>query len=328
MKRRSLLAATLALTLAAPVVAQDKAWPTHAITIIGGFPAGAGTDTYARKLGDALSKTLGVPFVADNRTGAGGNVAADVVARSAPNGYTFMLSTAGTHAINAALYSSLAFDVEKDFTRVALLGDVPNVLLINAEKHPDITTCGQLLALIKANPGKMNYSSTGNGASGHLAGAQFTHLGDAKVVHVPYRGQGPAMTALLSGEVDYFFNQVAPSMGFIKKGTVRALGVTTSKRIDALPDVPTIEEACNMPGYESSTWYGIFAPAGLPKDIQMRMNQEITKVVKSPEFDRWLRDTQGITPPADMSLEAFERIHKNDIKRWAEIVKISGARVD
>src|SRR5690606_31448130 len=177
-------------------------------------------------------------------------------------------------------------------------------------------------------PGKLNYSSTGNGASGHLAGAQFTHLGDLKVVHVPYRGQGPAMTALLSGEVDFFFNQVAPSMGFINSGELRPLGVTLSKPIDALPDVKTIEDACNMPGYESSTWYGIFAPAGLPKPILTRMNAEITKVVKSPEFDKWLRNTQGITPPEDMSLETFERIHKADIKRWAKMVEISGARVD
>jgi len=327
MKRRTLLAGVLALTLAAPAMAQDD-WPTRAITIIGGFPAGAGTDIYARKLGEELSKSLGVPFVADNRTGAGGNVAADIVARSNPDGYTFMLSTSGTHAINAALYKSLAFDVEKDFTRVALLGDVPNVLLVNPKKHPDIKTCSDLIALIKANPGKLNYSSTGNGASGHLAGAQFTHLGDLKVVHVPYRGQGPAMTALLSGEVDFFFNQVAPSMGFINSGELRPLGVTLSKPIDALPDVKTIEDACNMPGYESSTWYGIFAPAGLPKPILTRMNAEITKVVKSPEFDKWLRNTQGITPPEDMSLETFERIHKADIKRWAKMVEISGARVD
>jgi len=308
-------------------MAQDN-WPSRSITIIGGFPPGAGTDIYARKLGEELHKTLGVSFVADTRTGAGGNVAADIVARSAPDGYTLMLSTAGTHAINASLYKSLAFDVEKDFTRIALLGDVPNVLLVNPKKHPDIKTCNDLLELIRSKPGELNYSSTGNGASGHLAGAQFTHLGDLDVVHVPYRGQGPAMTALLAGEVDFFFNQVAPSIGFIRNGDVRALGVTLSKPVDALPSVPTIEDACNMPGYESSTWYAIFAPAGLPASIQTRLNEEITKVVKSPDFDKWLRETQGITPPEDMSLEAFERIHKADIERWAKIVEISGARVD
>jgi len=328
MKLRSFVVAALALTLTAPVLAQDKDWPKHPIKIVGGFPGGAGTDIYARKLGEELSKVFGVPFVADNRTGAGGNVASDIVARSDPDGYTFMLGTAGTHAINASLYKSLPFDVQKDFTRIALLGDVPNVLLVNPEKHPDIKTCADLIALAKQKPGQLNYSSTGNGASGHLAGAQFTHLADIDVVHVPYRGQGPAMTALLAGEVDFFFNQAAPSIGYINGGKVRALGVTLSKPIDALPGVDSVEKACNLPGYESSTWYAIFAPANLPREIQVRMNEEIAKIIKRPDFDKWLRDTQGITPPEDTSLEAFERIHKADIERWAKIVEISGAKVD
>ena len=191
----------LSLVAAAPAVAQNSKWPTHPITIIGGFPTGAGTDLYSRKLGQGLSETLGVPIVTESRTGAGGNVASDVVARSAPDGYTFLFGTAGTHAINATLYKSLTFDVWKDFTHIALLGDVPNVLLINPQKHPEIKTCKDLIALARKNPGKMNYASTGNGASGHLAGALFTHMAKVDIVHVPYRGQGPAMTALLSGEV-------------------------------------------------------------------------------------------------------------------------------
>lgn len=326
---RSLFVAVLALAITGPAAAaQESKWPERAVRIIGGFPGGAGTDLYARKLGDELSKVFGVPFIADNRTGAGGSVAAELTARAEPDGYTFMLGTAGTHAINAALYKKLSYDVEKDFTRIALLGDVPNVLLINPKYHPDIKTCADLLALARSKPGKLNYASTGNGASGHLAGAQFTTRAKIDVVHVPYRGQGPAMTALLAGEVDFFFNQSAPSIAAVKGGQARALGVTLSKRISAMPEWPTVAEACNLPGYESSTWYAIFAPAKLPKAIQERMNKEIARIITKPEFQKWLTDTQGITPPADTSLAAFERIHKADVKRWAEIVKMSGASVD
>ncbi|OZI45470.1 C4-dicarboxylate ABC transporter [Bordetella genomosp. 5] len=328
---RSLSTAALILTTAfgATAQAEDPAkWPTRAITIVGGFPGGAGTDLYARKMGEALSKELGVAIIADNRTGAGGNVASDIVARAPADGYTFLLGTAGTHAINAALYKSLSFDVQKDFTHIALLGDVPNVLLVNPKKHPDIKTCGDLIKLAESKPSALNYASTGNGASGHLAGAQFTNGAKIKVTHVPYRGQGPAMTALLSGEVDFFFNQSAPSVPAVKSGQVVALGVTTAERIKALPDVPTIAEACNIKGYESSTWYGLFAPAKLPPEIQKRMSEAVIKVISTPEFKTWLTDTQGILPPADPSIAAFQRVHQADIKRWAEVVKLSGATVD
>ena len=323
------IAAVLTTTLPAamPAVAADT-WPSRPITIIGGFPGGAGTDLYARKLGESLSPKLGQPIVVDNRTGAGGNVASEIVSRAAPDGYTFLLGTAGTHAINAALYKSLSFDVEKDFTRIAILGDVPNVLLISPKKHPDIKDCAGLLALAKSQPGRMNYASTGNGASGHLAGAQFTRGAKVEVMHVPYRGQGPAMTALLAGEVDFFFNQSAPSIAQIKAGTVRPLAVTSSKRIAALPDVPTVAEACGIAGYESSTWYGLFAPADLPVDIQQRMSKEVTESISTPEFKQWLVDTQGVTPPDDPGIAAFEKIHKADLARWAKVVQESGAKVD
>ncbi|RYF48780.1 MAG: tripartite tricarboxylate transporter substrate binding protein [Comamonadaceae bacterium] len=327
---RTFSSVALVVSMAVPfcAVAQDGKWPDRAITIVGGFPGGAGTDLYARKLGQGLTESLGVAIVADNKTGAGGNIASDVVARAKPDGYTYLLGTAGTHAINAALYKDLSFDVEKDFAHIALLGDVPNVLLIDPKKHPDIKTCADLLALARAKPGQMNYSSTGNGASGHLAGAQFTRGAKVDIVHVPYRGQGPAMTALLAGEVDFFFNQSAPAIASVKSGQTVALGVTTSKRIPALPDVPTIAEACNIPGYESSTWYGLFAPAKTPADIQKRMSDAVIKIITTPEFKSWLTDIQGVAPAADPSPKAFEAIHKADIARWAKVVKESGASID
>jgi tripartite-type tricarboxylate transporter receptor subunit TctC len=325
---RLVLAAAVALAVNAPAVAEEAAWPTRAITIVGGFPGGAGTDIYTRKLGQELTAAWNVPIVSDNRTGAGGNVASDIVARAAPDGYTFLFATAGTHAINAALYKSLPFDVQRDFTHIALLGDVPNVLLVNSDKYPDVKSCQDLMAIARKNPGKLNYASTGNGASGHLAGALFGNMGKLEIVHVPYRGQGPAMTALLAGEVDFMFNQSAPSIAAVKGGKVRALGVTVSKPIPALPGVPTIADGCGLAGYESSTWYGLMGPAKLPEAIQKKMSAEVVRIIQTPEFKSWLTETQGIAPAADPSPEAFKKVHEADVKRWAEVVKLSGATVD
>ncbi len=324
----ALCAATGALGQSAMPAQSAQAWPSRAITIIGGFPNGAGTDLYARKLGEALTAVLNVPVVVDSKTGAGGNLASDAVARAQPDGYTFLLGTAGTHAINAALYQSLPFDVERDFTRIALLGDVPNVLLVNPRKNPGLRTCADLLAAARARPGALNYASTGNGASGHLAGAQFVNAAKIDAVHVPYRGQGPAMTALLAGDVDFFFNQSAPSIAAVNGGQVIALAVTTSTRLKALPDVPTVAEGCGLPGFESSTWYGLFGPAHLPPAIAAKMSDAVIRIISTPVFKAWLTDTQGITPAVDSSPGAFERVHRADIVRWAEVVKMSGAKVD
>ena len=266
--------------------------------------------------------------MADSKTGAGGNLASDFVARAQPDGYTFLLATAGTHAINAALYKKLSFDVERDFTHIAILGDVPNVLLINTKKHPTIKTCAELLTLIRANPGKLNYGSTGNGASTHLSAAQFASAAKVDIVHVPYRGQGPAMTALLAGDVDLFFNQSAPAIASIKGGLNIGLAVTTPAALAALPSVPPMAQACNLPGFESSTWYGLLAPAKLPAAIAAKMSAAVAQVISTPEFKKWLTDTQGITPAQDPSPTAFAKIHKADIAKWAEIVRISGAQVD
>jgi tripartite-type tricarboxylate transporter receptor subunit TctC len=322
---------TIALVAAAAcsaAVAQADKWPTRSITIVGGFPNGSGVDIYARKIGEALTAAWNVPVVVDAKTGAGGNIASDLVARAQPDGYTYLFGTAGTHAINPALYKKLSFDVEKDFTRIAILGDVPNVLLINPKKHPEIKTCADLLKLMRAKPGTLNYGSTGNGASTHLAGAQFASAAKVDIVHVPYRGQGPAMTALLGGDVDMFFNQSAPAIASVKGGRTIALAVTSPTRLSALPDVPTVAEACNLPGFVSTTWYGLFGPAKMPADISTKMSAEIVKIVSAPAFKTWLTETQGITPAADPGPAAFARIHKEDMKKWAEIVQISGAKVD
>lgn len=317
----------LALLLAGPALGQE-AWPSRPITILGGFPNGSGVDIYARRLAEPLSRALGQPVVVDNRSGAGGNIASDAVAKARPDGYLFLLGTAGTHAINATLYRSLPFDPMRDVTHIALLGDVPNVLLVNPATRPQYRSCADLIAAAKARPGALNYASTGNGASTHLAGAQFAAAAGIELVHVPYRGQPGAMQALLSGDVDLFFNQTGPSIGPVQQGQLKALGVTVGQPVAALRDVPTIAQACGLPGFESSTWYGLFAPPGLPEPIARRMNAEVAKILATPEFRAWLVDSQGITPPADTTPEGFRRVHEADIARWAAIVRRSGAQLD
>src|SRR5512139_975400 len=201
MIRRSMLAAAIAAA-AMPALAQEAPWPSRPITIMGGFPNGAGTDIYARRLAEPLSRALGQPVVVDNRTGAGGNIGSDFVAKSRPDGYTFYFGTAGTHAINAALYRSLPFDVIRDFTPVVLLGDVPNVLIVSPEKRPNLRTCQDVLTAARARPQAVTFGSTGNGASTHLAGAQFATAAHLDMLHVPYRGQPGAMASLLAGDTD------------------------------------------------------------------------------------------------------------------------------
>lgn len=330
MRRHLLLGLALA-GLLAPLTAsraQEASWPNRPITLMGGFPNGSGVDIYQRKLAEPLSRALGVTVVVDNRTGAGGNIASDLVAKARPDGYTFLFGTAGTHAINATLYSSLPFDVVKDFTPITHLGDVPNVLTVSAERRPQFATCQDLIAAAKAKPGALNYASTGNGASTHLAGAQFAQVAGLEVVHVPFRGQPGAQTALLAGDVDFFFNQSGPAIGYIGQGQVKGLAVSSRKRLPALPEVPTVEEACGLAGFDSSTWYGIFAPAGLPQPIQARMDEEIRKIINTPEFKDWLIQSQGITPSTVATPAEFRAVQERDIGRWAEVIRRSGARVE
>ncbi|MBY0338964.1 MAG: tripartite tricarboxylate transporter substrate binding protein [Acetobacteraceae bacterium] len=326
MRRRSLLAAPL---LAAPALAgAQEAWPSRPISLIGGFPNGSGVDIYQRRLAEPLSRALGQPVVVDNRTGAGGNIGSDFVAKARPDGHTLYFGTAGTHAINASLYRALPFDVIRDFTPIAHLGEVPNVLTVSAERRPQLTDCHAVIAAARANPGRLNYGSTGNGASTHLAGAQFAIAAGVELTHVPYRGQPGAALAVLQGDVDLFFNQTGPAIGMIRQGQVRGLAVTTRTRVAALPDVPTVEEACGLPGFESTTWYGIFAPANLPQPIVDRLSAEITRILREPDFQRWLIESQGITPPGVFTPREFAEIQRRDVARWAEVVRRSGATVD
>jgi len=326
MRRRSLLALPI---LATPAIARAQGvWPAETIRMIGGFPNGSGVDIYQRRLAEPLSRALGVNIVVDNRTGAGGNIGSDYVAKARPDGYTFYFGTAGTHAINASLYSRLPFDVVQDFTPISHLGDVPNMILTSPERRPQYTDCQSLIAAARAAPGALNFSSTGNGASTHLAGALFNSRAGVDIMHVPYRGQPGAALALLSGEVDVFFNQTGPGIAMVRSGQARALGVTTAERLPSLPDVPTAAEACGIPGLTISTWYGLFGPANLPEAIVERMSSEVTKIIQEPEFQAWLIESQGITPPTVFTPAEFAAVQRADIERWAQVVRDSGASLD
>jgi tripartite-type tricarboxylate transporter receptor subunit TctC len=320
---KALLGSLAALFLsAASVAAQD--WPNRPITVLMGFPAGSGVDVIARMLQPALEASLGQRLVLDYKTGAGGNVASEIVANARPDGYTFLLGTAATHGVNPALYPKLSFDVEADFTPISTLVDVSNVLTINPEVI-DAKSVQDFIARVKAAPGKYNYASTGNGTGTHLAFAEFNAKAGLDMVHVPYRGGPDAMQAVLKGDVCCIFNQVQTVLQQWRAGKVRLLGVTTRKRVAAIADIPTIDEA-GVPGYESYTWFAIFGPKGLDPTIAQKFNSAIKRALADPETQKKLAEL-GNTPRYE-TIEQFKATVKRDRAKWAEVVKAVGAKVD
>ena len=322
---RLLRRAVLALAaLLLPAAAQAQDWPTKPITLYMGFPAGSGVDVVARMLQPSLEKSLGQRLVIDYKPGAGGNVASEVVARAPADGYTFLLATAATHGVNAALYKRLSFDVETDFTPISTLNDVSNVLMIN----PNVIDAGSVkdfIAKVKAAPGKYNYASTGNGTGTHLAFAEFVHKAGLDMVHVPYKGGPEAIQGVLAGDTCCIFNQVQTALPQWRAGKVRLLGVTTAKRVPAISDVPTIDEA-GVPGYESYTWFGIFGPKGLDPAIAARMNAAIKVALDDPETQKKMADL-GNTPRYETLQQFKETVHRDRLK-WAEVVKTVGATIE
>jgi len=319
--RRAVLALA-ALLLPAAVQAQE--WPAKPITLYMGFPAGSGVDVVARMLQPSLEKSLGQRLVIDYKPGAGGNVASEVVARAPADGYTFLLATAATHGVNAALYKRLPFDVEADFTPISTLNDVSNVLMIN----PNVIDAGSVkdfIAKVKAAPGKYNYASTGNGTGTHLAFAEFVHKAGLDMVHVPYKGGPDAIQGVLAGDTCCIFNQVQTALPQWRAGKVRLLGVTTARRVPAIPDVPTIAEA-GVPGYESYTWFGIFAPKGLDPAIAAKMNAAIMVALDDPETQKKMAEL-GNTPRYETLQQFKETVHRDRLK-WAEVVKTVGATIE
>jgi tripartite-type tricarboxylate transporter receptor subunit TctC len=327
--RRALLGA-LALSVfafALPSAAQST-WPTKPVRIVVPFAAGGTTDILARAIAPELSKAFGQQFIVDNRGGAGGNVGADIVAKSPGDGYTLLMGTVGTHGINRALYDKLPYDPIKDFAPITLVAAVPNVMVMQTEKARSlgINTVPDFIKYAKAHPGKINMASSGNGTSIHLAGELFKSMSGIYMVHLPYRGSGPALMDLVGGTADVMFDNLPSSMAFIKAGKLKALAVTSRQRSAALPDVPTIEEAAGLKGFDATSWFGLLAPAGTSPDIVNRIQQEVAKSLNTPAIKEKLL-AQGAIPSGNTPAEFAKHIENEHIK-WARVVKASGAKVD
>jgi tripartite-type tricarboxylate transporter receptor subunit TctC len=317
-----------AVVMAGAVPAHAQAdWPQHPITFIMTFPAGSGVDVVARTIQEPLGKVLGQPIVVDYKVGAAGNVASEYVSRAKPDGYTLEFGTAATHGSNAALYKKLPFDVEADFVPVAPILDVSNVLTINPDVM-NVKTLKEFVDLVKANPGKYNYASTGNGTGTHMAFAEFNSRAGLQMTHVPYKGGPEAMQSILKGETCCIMNQVQTVLAQYKAGKVRLLGVTTAKRIPVIQDVPTIGES-GIPGtqgFDSSTWFALFAPKGTDARIVAKINSAVKTVLETPEIRNKL-EAQGNTVRIETPEQFRATVRANRIK-WAEVVKAANISIE
>ena len=309
---------------AAHAASPADTYPSRIVKMIVPFPAGGTTDIFARHIGDRLAKAFGHNFVIDNRGGAGGNIGSDAVAKADSDGYTLLVGTVGTHAINSSLYTRMPYDPLKDFAPVAFLAGVPNIMEVNP-KNVKATTVQDFIAEAKASPKKLSFASSGNGTSIHLSGEMFKQMTGVELVHVPYRGSAPAVNDLIAGQVDLMFDNLPSSIEQVRGGNLRAIAVTSAKRSAALPDVPTIAES-GLPGFDASSWFAIFAPAKTPPEIVQKLNAEVLKALADPELQKRFADIGGeIRPYKPDELGAFV---KAEIEKWAKVVKTSGAKIE
>ena len=303
--------------------AHAQSYPTKPIRFIIPYPPGGGSDTIFRQFVPHLAERLGQPIVVDNRGGAGGSMGMEAAARAKPDGYTIVAALTAQLAVNPALYKNLPYDPVKDFAPITLFADGPYLLVV----HPSlpVKSVKEFIDYVRKNPGKISYASAGNGSGAHLAGELLNSMTGIKMVHVPYKGGGPGLIGLLSGEVQLSFQTWASSRGHIKEGRIRALGVTTSRRPKAIPDIPTIAEA-GVPGYATGVWYALLAPAGTPRAIIDRLNRETVAVLKMPEFSKQLM-VQAIDPIGSTPEELAQYI-KSEMDKWAKMVKEAGIRIE
>lgn len=321
------IAASMLAVCALPSIAQSN-WPTKPVRIVVPFAAGGTTDILARAIAPELSKAFGQQFIVDNRGGAGGNLGAEIVAKSAPDGYTLLMGTVGTHGINRALYAKLPYDPIKDFVPITMVAGVPNVMEMQTEKaHAlGINNVRDFIAYAKAHPGKINMASSGNGTSIHLAGELFKSMTGTYMVHLPYRGSAPALLDMVAGTADVMFDNLPSSLAHIKAGKLKAFAVTSLQRSSALPDVPTMEEAAGLKGFDATSWFGLLAPAGTPMDIVNRIQQEVAKSLNTPAIKEKLQ-AQGAIPSGSTPAQFAKHIEAEH-RKWAAVVKASGAKVD
>ena len=332
--RRHVLASASLLTLLGPAsvlsARAQTGWPNKPVRIVVPFAAGGTTDILARAIAPELQRVFGQPFVVDNKPGAGGNNGSAEVAKSPNDGYTLLMGTVGTHAINPSLYPKMPYDAVKDFAPVTLVAGVPNVVVMNpasAQKY-GVNNVADLIRAAKANPGRLNVASSGNGTSIHRAAELFKSLTGTFMLHLPYRGSGPALIDLMAGNVDLMFDNLPSAMPHIKSGRLKALAVTSGQRSQALPDLPTVAEAGGplLRNYEASSWFGLLAPAGTPADIVSRVQQETAKALATPAIKERLLAQGAI--PSGMSPADFARFIDAETRKWAVVVKASGAKVD
>ena len=300
-----------------------QAYPTKPVTIIVPFAAGGTTDILARIIGQALTAELGQSVVVDNRAGAGGNIGGQAAAKAAPDGHTLFMGTVGTHAINASLYKKMPFDPVKDFAPLTRVANVPNLLVANpAQPYKSVK---DLIAYAKANPGKVNFGSSGNGSSIHLSGELFKSLAKVDMQHVPYKGSAPAVTDLMGNQIGIMFDNMPSAIQHVRSGKLAPLAVTTAKRSPELPNVPTIAEA-GVPGYEATSWFGMFAPAGTPAPVLAKLNAAIVKVLAQPDVKKKINE-QGAEVYSETP-EQFAAFIQAESVKWGKVVKESGASLD
>jgi len=329
MNRRPALALLAALSAA---LASPAAWaqPTRPIRLVVPYPPGGPLDIVARALAERVKDSLGT-VVIENRPGAGGNLGADLVAKSAPDGHTIVMGAVATHAINPWLYSKLPYDPIRDFTPITLVAQVPNVLVMNAStaERLGIRSLADLIGYARRNPGRLNYGSGGNGSAGHLAGEMFKAQAGLFVVHIPYAGAPPAQLALVSGQVDFNFDNLAAASANIKSGKLLALAMTTAHRSTAMPDVPTVAEAGRQLGlkdFDVGTWFGLFGPARMPADVTSRLNKAFTDALGTPELKSRLATLMA--EPSPSTPERFAAFVQAELGKYQGVVKASGAKAD
>jgi tripartite-type tricarboxylate transporter receptor subunit TctC len=317
---RLALAVALALSLALDAAAQT--YPAKSIRLIVPFPPGGSADILARAIGQKAGEGLGQSLVVENRPGAGTAIGAEALAKSAPDGYAIMIGTVSSHAINPALNPKLPFDPVRDFTPVSLVASIPFAMIV----HPSVPakTVQEFVALARAQPGTLNYSSAGSGTSNHLAGELLKSMTGIDIVHVPYKGSAPALNDLISGQVSLMFDLVLTAAPPVKSGSVRGLAVTSAQRSSVLPDLPTVAES--IPGYEVSAWFGVFAPAGVPQPVVQRLNAEFVKALQQPDLRQRLA-SQG-AEPLTSTPDEFAAYLRSEIEKWAKVVKAAGMKAD
>jgi tripartite-type tricarboxylate transporter receptor subunit TctC len=317
-----LLVAALALGLAA-AGAHAQTYPSKPIRMIVPFTPGGTTDILARTVGQKLGEAWGQPVVVDNRPGAGGNIGSELVAKAPPDGYTLLMGTISTHAINASLYRRLPFDPTRDFAPVSRVGTLPNILIV----HPSVPvkSVKELIELARSKPGELNFASSGVGTSLHLSGALFNSMAGVNLVHVPYKGSSPALADLLGGQVKIMFDNLPSALPHVKAGKLKPLAVTGTRRASVLPEVPTVIES-GLAGFEVTSWFAVFAPAKTPKDIVTKLNGEIVKILNSADVQEKL--TQIGVDAAPTTPEELAAFAKAETEKWGKVVKATGASAD